>query len=702
MNTRLRAVLALIALTLAATLPGVFALPPLDRDESRFAQATTQMIESGDFVRIRVQAEARNKKPVGIHWLQAAAVSVFSDADDRAIWAYRLPSLVGAVITVLAAYWAGCILFGRRAAFAGAALLATSLILGAEAGIAKTDAMLAAATTLTLAALARMYEGGGRWSGALFWTALGLGVLLKGPITPMVAGLAIIVLVVIDRRARWLRPLAWWPGPLIAIAIVAPWLIAVQNATDGAFLREALGGDLGPKLVSGHESHGAPPGTHLALLPLLAWPVTLFLIPGIAGAVRALFQPFDDHEAGAFRFLLAWTVPAWLVFELMPTKLAHYTLPLYPALALMAGAAFNALAERRVVISGYLVSIAVFAGLGAALAAALFVLPPLADAIVAQGRAPDLDMALAVAQSLTQPQRIIILGVAGGLLLAPLMLWRAPSVTLALACATAVVGHWWLFQMVTPRLAPLFLADTVSAQLEAQALHPRLSARAKPPLVALGFREPSLVFLTRTDTVLAETADGGEIRRLAEAYRESVSGYLSLVRAGADLDSGAVTDAERAMRAAETAMTGGQTRCAGEAADAYRRAVDHYLLALRLSPSFGLVEGGDADALEAAEIAMREAEDGLEHALAEGVDMAAAVFTAEAGRAAIVESCYIGPFLEAVAERGAPEPIPAGEDIIGFNYSNGEAVQLTIFRSMGRGREREARLRLDAPAARAP
>ncbi len=55
-------------------LPGFFTIPPIDRDEVRFAQATKQMVESGDFVDIRFQDDVRYKKPVGIYWMQAAAL----------------------------------------------------------------------------------------------------------------------------------------------------------------------------------------------------------------------------------------------------------------------------------------------------------------------------------------------------------------------------------------------------------------------------------------------------------------------------------------------------------------------------------------------------------------------------------------------------------------------------------------------------
>src|SRR5260370_9676039 len=100
------ALLCLLCLLLYA--PGLAAIPPLDRDEARFAQATRQMLETGDFIRISFQDEARNKKPIGIHWLQAAAVAAFRSPESTEIWPHPLPS-------VLAANPAGRLSFGFRA-----------------------------------------------------------------------------------------------------------------------------------------------------------------------------------------------------------------------------------------------------------------------------------------------------------------------------------------------------------------------------------------------------------------------------------------------------------------------------------------------------------------------------------------------------------------------------------------------------------
>src|SRR5882724_3523577 len=104
-----RAALWLVVVCLFAFLPGFFTLPPVDRDEARFAQATKQMIESRDYVDIRFQDETRYKKPVGIYWLQAGVVTTARALGLTqaltTIWVYRIPSLLGAIGAVLLTYW---------------------------------------------------------------------------------------------------------------------------------------------------------------------------------------------------------------------------------------------------------------------------------------------------------------------------------------------------------------------------------------------------------------------------------------------------------------------------------------------------------------------------------------------------------------------------------------------------------------------
>ncbi|KAA5805450.1 glycosyltransferase family 39 protein [Alkalicaulis satelles] len=335
-----------------AGLAGVFTLPVLDRDEARYAQATAQMLQTGDFVRITFLDEDRNKKPVGIHWMQSAAVALTTGEAAREIWAYRLPSLLGAVLAAIAAALMAGRLLGARAGLYAGSLFGVTVLLGTEAGIAKTDAMLAGATAFALYALTRLRQAPGdalaerrRWA-VIVWAFTGLGILIKGPVTPMAVGLGALALTLWEARAGrsdggywpalkrcalWLRPLAVWPGPVLAALIVLPWLISVQIATDGAFLREALGDDLGPKMISGDEGHWGPPGYHLLALALTLFPAAFFLPAGIAAAMRALKA--GGESALAARALIAFSLPVWIVFELLPTKLPHYVLVAFPAMA---------------------------------------------------------------------------------------------------------------------------------------------------------------------------------------------------------------------------------------------------------------------------------------------------------------------------------------------------------------------------------
>src|SRR5207248_576333 len=156
-----RAIVFLLLCGIVLFLPGFFNIPAIDRDEARFAQATKQMVESGDFVDIRFQDDVRYKKPVGIYWLQAAVVESASklgvpNAQLR-VWLYRVPSLIGAIGAVLLTYWTALAFVSRRSAVLAALMLCSCVLLGVEGRLAKTDAMLLLTTTAAMGAMARAY-----------------------------------------------------------------------------------------------------------------------------------------------------------------------------------------------------------------------------------------------------------------------------------------------------------------------------------------------------------------------------------------------------------------------------------------------------------------------------------------------------------------------------------------------------------------
>ncbi|GGF74104.1 glycosyl transferase [Azorhizobium oxalatiphilum] len=343
-GTHLRACLLLVVVALIAFLPGIGAISPIDRDEARFAQASKQMLETGNFVDIRFKEDVRYKKPVGIHWLQAASAAMgeaLTGPSARTnILFYRLPSLIGAIGAVLLTYWTALVFTSRRGALLAGLMMASCVLLGIEARLAKTDAVLLCTVMASMGALARAYlapvmdKRGSFPNAAIFWTGLAIGILIKGPMAPLFVGLPILALVIVERSGRFLLRLRPLPGILWCLLLVLPWFVAIYYVTNGQFYKLAVGVDMLGKVTEGQEGHWAPPGTYLLAIWGTFWPAIVLAVMALPFAWRA-------RREKPVVFLIAWVVPAWLVFEITATKLPHYVLPLYPALAILTGLAWQ-------------------------------------------------------------------------------------------------------------------------------------------------------------------------------------------------------------------------------------------------------------------------------------------------------------------------------------------------------------------------
>ena len=553
----LAALAALTLLVLALAIPGLRSMPVTDRDEARYAQASKQMVESGDYVQIRFLDEARNKKPAGLYWLHAASVRLTGIKDE--IWPYRLVSVAGALLAVLLVY-----LLARRiqpdAPLLPAVALAACPLLVCVSHAAVTDTVVLATVCAAQLCLARVYldarvQGSGfrvqgfgqtvgapprRRDGVLpaalgFWIALGIGILVKGPITPLIAGLTILALCLHDRSFRWLRSLRPAIGLPLLLLIVLPWLVAIQQATHGDFLRESLGHDFGAKLQGGQEAHGAPPGAYLLAANFLFWPLFPLAWRGIGRAWQA------RRTDPASLFLLAWLVPSWLVFELVPTKLPHYVLPLYPVLAFLAVRSFTGGGWK--VAGGSRESAGQESGCqlkqGSQSSPLQFCYPAcdqnggrssatpacifrarlwsltchLADIAWWVGAAAFLIGPVLAARLLGwkwMPAAFGCAAVAGVAAAAGWRLRKRPAAAVAVAAGFALLFFVTLFVCILPRLDDLWLTRKVAGMVATQ-------AQDRPVrVVSVGYAEPSMAFTFGTRTILT----GGVERAVRELQQD--------------------------------------------------------------------------------------------------------------------------------------------------------------------------------------
>jgi len=508
-----RGALGLVLLCLLAQWPGVFSLPPVDRDESRFAQASRQMLESDTlrgWVVPMVGDRPRLNKPPLIYWLQASSAGLLGDPPGSPIgniWVFRVPSLLCAMATALLTWRLGLSLLafvGPRApaaAWTGAALLASCLMVVWDARQARADQLLLTTTTLALFALWKCASvERGRWW-ILLWVAVGLGVLAKGPITPMIVALTALALGWMRRREGGLW--WWWRAtkPLIGVAIVVamalPWVVLVGRSIGWSEYATEVWNETIGRSVSAKEGHWGPPGYHLVLLPVLLWPGSLLTAAGIGLAWRGRRTGEIPGAQGASRFLLAWVVPSWIVFEAVTTKLPHYTLPLYPALALVsAWALVEAIDTGRAAL-----------GLARPMARIGFVLWALIGLAVVVGlpvlvwRAVGLEMSV--------PRMLLfgaMFGSAGGMVLASLRgVWQGRFVLAqGLGVCAMVVGCAALIGLALPRARALWISPGLVSVIE------RVPGWAERPIGAAGYQEDSLQFLLR-----------GRLERVGKAKAEA-------------------------------------------------------------------------------------------------------------------------------------------------------------------------------------
>jgi 4-amino-4-deoxy-L-arabinose transferase-like glycosyltransferase len=520
------ALLALLGLLL--WLPGILSLPPLDRDESRFAQSSRQMVESGNWVDIRFGHVPRYKKPVGIYWLQALSTEVvgrFQEGRDDQIWTYRLPSLLGGIAASWLTAWCALAVAGSEAAFLAGLLMLASVLLTAEATIATTDAVLLACVLGTQGVLLRLYRAACEpdapqpstrmvlWG----WAACAAGVLVKFPVAPGVAIATILGLLALDRDFKWLSSLRPLRGLLLALVLVSPWLIAITIQSRGAFLEQSLGNDFAAKIAGGQESHGAWPGYYLLMSAASFWPTILFVLPGIVLGVARRKEP-------AIRFLLAWAASWWLIVEAVPTKLPHYVLAAYPPLAILAALFVLDPRPLRFLTAARVVAALQFLVGTCVLTAAVIWLPH------------------QFGEGFIWP--LIGVAAAGWLLALAafiLALLRKSLIAVLLFLVAALVLVPTLTMGVAPRLDQLWVSERLKALVAAA------SRPDDPPPALAGYQEPSLVFGLGSDVVLTNGAGaanagahsgglalvedsekGGFLARLAELQADaSAQGELS-------------------------------------------------------------------------------------------------------------------------------------------------------------------------------
>lgn len=330
---------ALILYAAVCFLPGIGKVSLFDRDEPRFAEAAREMIVRGDYLVPYFNNEPRLHKPPLIYWVMTGAYRVFGVNEFSA----RLGSALAGVVTCFLIYLLAQSMFGRSVGILAGVIAASNVMTIAISRAATADSLQLLTVLITFWGFWRLYAGDRRFvSYLLLYGGIALGGLAKGPVVVSVFLLAALLIFVKERRPGFLRELKLVPGILAAAAIVCLWLIPANKATGGDFIRVGIGHHIIDRAFGeSMEGHSGPFVYYLILLPITFAPWFAFL----PASIRRIWKASDVE--GRRVFLFAWAAAPFLLFSFLKTKLPHYVLPAYPALAIITAYGLDAAIRER-------------------------------------------------------------------------------------------------------------------------------------------------------------------------------------------------------------------------------------------------------------------------------------------------------------------------------------------------------------------
>src|SRR5271157_4368468 len=374
----------IVALVAALIFVGCIVSPPslMDDVDSVQAQIARNMLQSGDWVTARLDGVAYLEKSPLKYWMIAVSFMIFGVHD----WAARIPIALSTVLLCWVTARFGAWAFGQRAGMYAGLVLATSVGLCLFTRILIPDAILTLTVTVALWSLLRALEEEEphprRWA-LLMWASMGTGLLLKGLIAavfPVAAGLLYLALTrQLLARRTWAR-LRPFTGMLVFLAIAAPWhvLATLRNPPYFDFTmhseRGSYHGFFWFYFINEHvlrflnlrypRDYNTVPRAWFWLFHLLwLFPWSVYF----PAALRLSY--FKPDRASRVRLMaLCWS-GFILVFFTFSTTQEYYSMPCYPALALLLG---MAMASQDPWLRYGTRAIAVVATLAAAAIAAIF------------------------------------------------------------------------------------------------------------------------------------------------------------------------------------------------------------------------------------------------------------------------------------------------------------------------------------------
>lgn len=300
--------------------------------EGRAAIIVKNILATGDWLNINAPGEIESEKPIMSYWLCAASCWIFGINE----FGLRIPAILAGIFTVLMTCYLGSRIYGTKTGFLSGYLIGTMIFFVFSCHIVFIDAVLC---SFYLASMIFLYKGyfehyKAAWYLYLFYIILGFAVMLKGPVSVLLAGLTILFLIVKKRNLKIIWELKPISGLIILFLITVPWY-AYECIHKGSgfgwdfFINQNISRFTGLNMTYKEGKRGSYFFYFANLLyGALPWSI---LIPFALIAFWKKLLKLSDKTY----FLIFWIAAVLIFFSLAAIKRGDYILPLYPALAIL-------------------------------------------------------------------------------------------------------------------------------------------------------------------------------------------------------------------------------------------------------------------------------------------------------------------------------------------------------------------------------
>ena len=337
----LPSLIILVAISFGSLFFRLGSLPLTGADEPRYARIAQEMHDRGAWITPELEGKPWLEKPPLYYWITSPFYSLFAGPETAA----RVGPALCALISALAIFWVGSMIWTRLAGMLAASMLLTSLGFAGFGRSASTDMPLTCFFTLSMAILAVSVEKNlGR---KVLWAYLflGIAVLGKGPVALILAIGIGLCFWFFNEGGTGPRQWRLLPGILIAAAISIPWFWLAFRQNGYAFIATFFINHNLARYITDIHHHAQPFYFYLPVLLALFYPWSGWLIMLIGKSPIEELRRWRQWHAGML-FAVCWFLIPIIFFSLSGSKLAGYILPSLPPLALIVGVHISRWVEK--------------------------------------------------------------------------------------------------------------------------------------------------------------------------------------------------------------------------------------------------------------------------------------------------------------------------------------------------------------------